>query len=43
MKAYFALFLIENNIHDILDQATETQSAYILLALLNVLLPEKDK
>jgi predicted transcriptional regulator len=43
MKAYLAKFLKENSIQDILDQATDTQAAYILLALLNVFLPEKDK
>jgi hypothetical protein len=43
MKAYLAMFIKENNIQDILDQATDTQTAYIILALLNVELPEKDK
>jgi len=42
IKAYLAMFLKENSIQDILDQATDTQAAYILLALLNVLSPEKD-
>ena len=43
MKAYLALFLKENSMQDILDQATDAQAAYILLALLNVFLPENDK
>jgi hypothetical protein len=42
MKAHLAMFLKENNIQDILNKATDTQSAFILLALLNVLLPEKE-
>ena len=33
MKAYLAMFLKENSMQDILDQATDTQAAYILLAL----------
>jgi hypothetical protein len=41
-KAFLAMFLKENSMQDILDQATDTQAAYILLALLNVFLPEKD-
>jgi hypothetical protein len=42
MKARLAMFLKENNIQDILDQATDRQAAFILLALLNVFSPEKD-
>jgi len=42
-KAYIAVFLKENSIQDIIDQASDTQAAYILLALLNVFLPEKDQ
>ena len=41
MKAYLAMFLKENNIQDIIDQATDTQAAHILLVLLNVLLSER--
>ena len=41
MKAYLATFLKENKIQDILDQATNTQAAYILLTILNVFQPEK--
>jgi hypothetical protein len=43
MKAYLAMFLKEHRMQDILDQATDTQAACILLALLNVFLPEKEK
>jgi len=43
IKAYLAMFLKENSMQDILDQATDTQAAIILLALLNVFLPEKDQ
>lgn len=43
MKAYLAMFLKENSIQDILNQASDTQAAYILLALLNVFQPEKDQ
>jgi DNA-binding HxlR family transcriptional regulator len=43
MKAHLAMFLKENSIQDILDKSTDTQAAYILLALLNVFLPENDK
>lgn len=43
MKAYLARFLKENSMQDIMDQATDTQAAYILLALLNVVLSEKDR
>lgn len=41
-EAYLAMFLKENSMQDIIDQATDTQAAHILLALLNVLSPEKD-
>ena len=37
------MFLKQNSIQDILDQATDVQSAHILLALLNVVLPEKEE
>ncbi len=43
MKAYLAMFLKEHSMQDILDQATDKQAAHILLALLNVVLPEKDQ
>ena len=36
IKAYLAMFLKENSMQDILDQATDTQAALILLTLLNV-------
>ncbi len=42
IKAYLAMFLKENSIQDILEQATDKQAAQILLALLNVVLPEKE-
>lgn len=42
-KAYLAMFLKENSMQDIIRQATDTQAAHILLALLNVFLNEKDK
>ena len=35
------MFLKENSIQGILDKATDAQAAYILLALLNMFLPEK--
>lgn len=40
-KAYLAMFLKENNFQDVLDQASDTQIAYILLALLNVFSPKQ--
>jgi hypothetical protein len=43
IKAILAMFLKQNSIQDILDQATDVQSAHILLALLNVVLPEKEE
>jgi len=43
MKAYLAMVLKENSIQEIIDRATDTQAAHILLALLNVLLTEKDR
>ncbi|MFH0748704.1 MAG: hypothetical protein V1915_02130 [Candidatus Bathyarchaeota archaeon] len=36
-KAYLAMFLKEYSMQDILDKATDTQAAIILLTLLNVL------
>ena len=41
IKAYLAVFLKENSMQDILDQATDTQAATILLALMNVFSSEK--
>ena len=41
IKSILNMFLKENSMQDILDQATDTQSAYILLALLNVIFTEK--
>jgi hypothetical protein len=41
-KAYLAMLLNEYSIQDILDQATDTQAAYMLLSLLNVLTPKDD-
>jgi hypothetical protein len=41
IKAYLAMFLKENNMQDILDQATDTQATIILLALMNVYSSEK--
>lgn len=43
IKAYLAMFLKENSVQDIIDQATDAQAAYILLALLNVFSQEKDQ
>jgi len=42
VKAYLAMFLKENSMQDVLDQATDSQAAYILLSLLNVSFPQKD-
>jgi hypothetical protein len=42
MKAYLAMFLKENSMQDIINQATDVQAGYILLSLLNVLSPEKE-
>jgi len=42
VKAVLAMFLKENSLQNILDQATERQAAYILLTLLNVASSEKD-
>jgi predicted transcriptional regulator len=42
LKAYLAMFLKENSIQDIIDQASDTQAAHILLALLNLFSPEKN-
>ncbi|MEM2098817.1 MAG: hypothetical protein QXU99_03590 [Candidatus Bathyarchaeia archaeon] len=36
------MLLKENNMQDILDKATDTHAASILLSLLSVLLSEKD-
>ena len=41
IKAYLAAFLKENSMQDILDQATDTQAAFLLLTLLNVSLHDK--
>lgn len=41
-KAHLAMFLKENNIQDILDEANDKQAAQILLAFLNVLLSKKE-
>jgi hypothetical protein len=41
-KAYLAMFLEENSMEDIIEQATDTQSALILLALLNAVTQEKE-
>ncbi|MEM2081498.1 MAG: hypothetical protein QW744_04415 [Candidatus Bathyarchaeia archaeon] len=41
-KAYLAMFLEENSMEDILEQATDTQSALILMALLNAVTYEKE-
>lgn len=38
VKAMLAMFLKENSMQDILDQASDTQAAYIMLALLNAVL-----
>jgi DNA-binding HxlR family transcriptional regulator len=42
VKAILAMVLEENSIQDIFNQATNTQAAHILLAVLNVLLTKKD-
>ena len=42
IKAFLAMVLEENGMQDIFSKATEKESAYILLAFLNVLLPKKD-
>jgi uncharacterized protein YdiU (UPF0061 family) len=42
MKAYPAMFLKEYSIQEILDKATDTQAAIILLALLNVVMSKDD-
>jgi hypothetical protein len=43
IKAYLVMFLKENSIQDIINQAADAQAANILLALLNVLSPERDE
>lgn len=40
-KAYLAMFLEENSMQDIIEQVTDTQSALILMALLNAVTQEK--
>lgn len=40
-KAHLAMFLKENNIQDILDEANDRQAAQILLSMLNVILQDK--
>lgn len=42
-KAVLAMFLKENSMQDILNQATDKQAAHILLTLLNVFLEANDK
>jgi hypothetical protein len=42
VKAILAMVLEENSMQDIFNQATQKEAAYILLALLNVLFPQKD-
>ena len=41
VKAYLAMFLKESSMQDVLDQATDSQAACILLSLLNVSFPQK--
>ena len=41
IKAFLAMVLEENRMQDIFNKATDTQSAQILLTLLNVILSEK--
>jgi DNA-binding PadR family transcriptional regulator len=41
-KAYLAMFLKENSMQDILDRATDTQAAHILIALLNAVQQKKE-
>lgn len=41
MKAYLAMFLNKYSMQDIITQASDTQAAYILMALLDVVLQEK--
>jgi predicted transcriptional regulator len=43
IKAYLAMFLKENSMQEIFDQATDTQASYVLLTLSNVVFPEKDR
>lgn len=43
MKAHLARFLKKNSIQNMPNQATDAQAAHILLALLNVILSERDK
>jgi len=42
IKAYLAMFLKENSMQNILNKATDTQAAQILLTLLNVILSEEN-
>ncbi|MEM3880345.1 MAG: hypothetical protein QXD19_01195 [Candidatus Bathyarchaeia archaeon] len=41
-KAYLSMLLKENTMQDILDKATDTQTAIILMALLNVLASKEE-
>ncbi len=43
VKAVLAMVLEENSMQSIFNKATNNQAAHILLTVLNVLLPEKDK
>ncbi len=43
VKAILAMVLEENSMQDIFNQATNKEAAHILLAVLNVLLSEKDQ
>jgi DNA-binding transcriptional ArsR family regulator len=42
VKAYLAAFLNSTSMEDVIDQATDSKAAMILLALLNALSPDKD-
>ncbi|MCX8177153.1 MAG: hypothetical protein N3F10_02495 [Candidatus Bathyarchaeota archaeon] len=42
IKAYLAMFLKENSMEDIIEQAADTRSALILLALLNATTQEEE-
>lgn len=42
-KAILAMFLKENSMQEVLNQATDIQAVQILLVLLNVLLPERNE
>jgi predicted transcriptional regulator len=43
VKAILEMVLKENSMQGIIDQATDIESAYILLSILNVLLSKKDQ